>query len=110
MTAQRYVHDILHPHVLQRHPGVIFQQARPHTARVSQDSLRTFFNLSLVYPIPRFVFNHAYLGSFWMASWASHEFEGTRGKVTANMERNVSRHHTELVRLSSRSYRIVHSR
>ncbi|GFW28565.1 hypothetical protein TNCV_2317131 [Trichonephila clavipes] len=24
------------------------------------------------------------------------EFEGTRGKVTANMERNVSRRHTEL--------------
>ncbi|GFU18446.1 transposable element Tcb1 transposase [Trichonephila clavipes] len=46
MTAQRYVHDFLHPHVLplmQRLSGVIFQQdnARPHTARVSQDCLRT---------------------------------------------------------------------
>ncbi|GFW39793.1 transposable element Tcb2 transposase [Trichonephila clavipes] len=46
MTAQRYVHDILQPHVLplmQRLPGSIFQQdnARPHTARVTQDSLRT---------------------------------------------------------------------
>ncbi|GFU69981.1 transposable element Tcb2 transposase [Trichonephila clavipes] len=46
MTAQRYVHDILQPHVLslmQRLPGAIFQQdnARPHTARVSQDCLRT---------------------------------------------------------------------
>ncbi|GFV20177.1 transposable element Tcb2 transposase [Trichonephila clavipes] len=42
MTAQRYVHDILKPHVLlllQRLPGAIFQQdnVRPHTARVPQD-------------------------------------------------------------------------
>ncbi|GFY06567.1 transposable element Tcb2 transposase [Trichonephila clavipes] len=40
MTAQRYVHYILQPHVLplmQRLPGAIFQQdnARPHTARMS---------------------------------------------------------------------------
>ncbi|GFU54984.1 transposable element Tcb2 transposase [Trichonephila clavipes] len=46
MAAQWYVHDILQPHVLplmQRFPGAIFQQdsARPHTARVSQDYLRT---------------------------------------------------------------------
>ncbi|GFW53969.1 transposable element Tcb2 transposase [Trichonephila clavipes] len=46
MTAQWYVHDILQSHVLplmQRLPGAIFQQdnARPHTARVSQDCLRT---------------------------------------------------------------------
>lgn len=45
MTAQRYVHDILQPHVLPlmaRLPGAIFQQdnARPHTARMSQDCLR----------------------------------------------------------------------
>ncbi|GFX62095.1 transposable element Tcb2 transposase [Trichonephila clavipes] len=50
MTAQRYVHNILQPHVLplmQRLPGVLFQQdnARPHTARVSQDCLRTVTNL-----------------------------------------------------------------
>ncbi|GFW01955.1 transposable element Tcb2 transposase [Trichonephila clavipes] len=47
MTAQRYVHDILQPHVLplmQRLRGAIFQthNTRPHTARVSQDCLRTF--------------------------------------------------------------------
>ncbi|GFT52391.1 transposable element Tcb1 transposase [Trichonephila clavipes] len=65
---------------------------------------------SFVCTIPRFVSNRAYLGSFGMASWASHEFERTRGKVTANMERNVSRHHTELVCLNARSYRIVHLR
>ncbi|GFX04068.1 transposable element Tcb2 transposase [Trichonephila clavipes] len=50
MTTQRYVHDILKPHVLplmQRLPGAIFQQdnARPHTARVSQDCLRTVTTL-----------------------------------------------------------------
>ncbi|GFT95336.1 transposable element Tcb1 transposase [Trichonephila clavipes] len=50
--------------------------------------------------IPIFVYNRAYLASFGMASWASHEFERTRGKVTANMERNVSKHHTELVYLN----------
>ncbi|GFX97710.1 transposable element Tcb2 transposase [Trichonephila clavipes] len=46
VAAQRYVHDILQPHVLlliQRVPGSNFQQvnSRPHTARVSQDSLRS---------------------------------------------------------------------
>ncbi|GFV74236.1 transposable element Tcb2 transposase [Trichonephila clavipes] len=46
MTAQRYVHNILQPHVLplmQRLPGAIFQQdnAQPHTAKVSQDCLWT---------------------------------------------------------------------
>ncbi|GFT46574.1 transposable element Tcb2 transposase [Trichonephila clavipes] len=46
MTAVRYVHIILQPHVLplqERHRGAIFQQvnARPLTARVPQDFLRT---------------------------------------------------------------------
>ncbi|GFW99803.1 transposable element Tcb2 transposase [Trichonephila clavipes] len=46
MTAQRYVHDNLQPHVLplmQRLPRAIFQQDndRPQTARVAQDCLRT---------------------------------------------------------------------
>ncbi|GFU46547.1 transposable element Tcb1 transposase [Trichonephila clavipes] len=50
MTAQRYVHDILQPHVLprmQRLSSVIFQQdnARLQTARVSQDCLRTVTTL-----------------------------------------------------------------
>ncbi|GFY23802.1 uncharacterized protein TNCV_3535961 [Trichonephila clavipes] len=62
------------------------------------------------YPIPRVVSNRAYLRSFGTASWASHDFERTRGKETANMERNVSRHHTELICLNTRYYRIVHSR
>ncbi|GFV74906.1 transposable element Tcb2 transposase [Trichonephila clavipes] len=50
VTAQRYVHGILQPHLLtfmQRLPGAIFQQdhARPHTARMSQDCLRTVTTL-----------------------------------------------------------------
>ncbi|GFX04938.1 transposable element Tcb2 transposase [Trichonephila clavipes] len=45
MTAQWYVHDILQQHVwplMQWLPGSIFEQdnARPHTARVSQNCLR----------------------------------------------------------------------
>ncbi|GFT88899.1 transposable element Tcb2 transposase [Trichonephila clavipes] len=45
LTGQRYVDDILRPHVgpfLNGLPGAIFQQdnARPHTARVAQDFLR----------------------------------------------------------------------
>ncbi|GFU19175.1 transposable element Tcb1 transposase [Trichonephila clavipes] len=50
MTVQRYVHDILQPHVLpimQRFTGAIFQQdnPRPLTARVSQDCLHTVVTL-----------------------------------------------------------------
>ncbi|GFV08786.1 transposable element Tcb2 transposase [Trichonephila clavipes] len=47
LTGQRYVNDILRPHVgcfLNGLPGAIFQQdnTRPHTARVAQDFLRHF--------------------------------------------------------------------
>ncbi|GFW67492.1 transposable element Tc1 transposase [Trichonephila clavipes] len=50
LTGQRYVDDILRPHVgpfLNGLPGAIFQQdnARPHTARIAQDFLRHFQNL-----------------------------------------------------------------
>ncbi|GFW60861.1 DDE_3 domain-containing protein [Trichonephila clavipes] len=50
LTGQRYVDDILRPHVgpfLNGLPGPIFQQdsARPHTARVAQDFLRHFLTL-----------------------------------------------------------------
>ncbi|GFX25394.1 uncharacterized protein TNCV_1423791 [Trichonephila clavipes] len=50
MTVQRYVQDILKPHVLplmQRLPGALFQQKsiQPHTAGVSQDCLRTVTTL-----------------------------------------------------------------
>ncbi|GFX85180.1 transposable element Tcb1 transposase [Trichonephila clavipes] len=50
MTAQRYVHDIMHPHVLpllQWLPGALFQRDNPrsYTIRVSQDCLRTVATL-----------------------------------------------------------------
>ncbi|GFU86130.1 DDE_3 domain-containing protein [Trichonephila clavipes] len=50
LTGQRYVDDILRPHVepfLNGLPGAIFQQdnARPHKARVAQDFLRHFQTL-----------------------------------------------------------------
>ncbi|GFV08388.1 transposable element Tcb2 transposase [Trichonephila clavipes] len=50
LTGERYVDDILRPHVgpfLNGLPGAIFQQdnARPHTARVAQDFLRHFQTL-----------------------------------------------------------------
>ncbi|GFY04272.1 transposable element Tcb2 transposase [Trichonephila clavipes] len=48
MTAQRYVHDILQPHVLpllQRLPDFQQDNARRYTARVSQDCLRTVTTL-----------------------------------------------------------------
>ncbi|GFW14955.1 transposable element Tcb2 transposase [Trichonephila clavipes] len=50
LTGQRYVDDILRPHVgpfLNGLPGAIFRQdnARPHTARVAQDFLRHFQTL-----------------------------------------------------------------
>ncbi|GFU07352.1 DDE_3 domain-containing protein [Trichonephila clavipes] len=50
LTGQRYVDDILRPHVgpfLNGLPGTNFQQdnARPHTARVAQDFLRHFQTL-----------------------------------------------------------------
>ncbi|GFV38746.1 transposable element Tcb1 transposase [Trichonephila clavipes] len=97
---------------LQRHTaptaGAIFQQdnARPHTTKVSPHC----YYPSLTCLFSKLVSNRAYLGSFWTVRWAFHEFERTRGKVTAYMERNVSRHHTELVCSNVQSYRIVHSR
>ncbi|GFW60331.1 transposable element Tcb2 transposase [Trichonephila clavipes] len=62
MTAQRYVHDILQPHVLsfmQRLPGTIFQQdnARPHTARV----LLSFLGL----PNPQICLQLSISGIIW---------------------------------------------
>ncbi|GFS98853.1 transposable element Tcb2 transposase [Trichonephila clavipes] len=50
MTAQRYVHEILQPHVLplmQWLSEALFQHdnPRPYTARVSQDYLRTVATL-----------------------------------------------------------------
>ncbi|GFU17883.1 transposable element Tc1 transposase [Trichonephila clavipes] len=60
LTGQRYVDDIVRPHVgpfLNGFPGAIFQQdnARPHTARIAQDFLRHFSDSSMALPAPRFV-------------------------------------------------------
>ncbi|GFU42498.1 DDE_3 domain-containing protein [Trichonephila clavipes] len=60
LTGQRYVDDILRPHVgpfVNGLPGAIFQQdnTRPHTARVAQDFLRHFQTLSWPTRSPRFV-------------------------------------------------------
>ncbi|GFW91497.1 transposable element Tcb2 transposase [Trichonephila clavipes] len=96
MTAQWYVHDILQPHVLplmQRLLGAIFQQdnARSHMATVSQDSLHIVSTLSWPARSPDLSpIEHIWNQSFGTASWASHKFERIRGKVTANMKRNVS--------------------
>ncbi|GFV63607.1 transposable element Tcb1 transposase [Trichonephila clavipes] len=92
-----------------RSPFSTRQCSASHSKGVTRLSPHWYYP-SLAYTIPTFVSNRAYLGSFGTANWASHEFERTRGKVTANMERNVSRYHTERVCLNSRSYRIVRSR
>ncbi|GFX88002.1 DDE_3 domain-containing protein [Trichonephila clavipes] len=67
LTGQRYVDDILRPHVgpfLNGLPGAIFQQdnAHPHTARVAQDFLR-HFQSSMAGPLSRFVPCRARVGS-----------------------------------------------
>ncbi|GFU57393.1 hypothetical protein TNCV_3635721 [Trichonephila clavipes] len=41
--------------------------------------------------MPRFVSNRAYLGSFGTASWASHEFERTRGKLNGYVNKQNCR-------------------
>ncbi|GFV53429.1 uncharacterized protein TNCV_2205651 [Trichonephila clavipes] len=110
MTAQRFVHDILQPHVLplmQRLPGAIFNKTIFGLRR--QGCHKTVSALLVPFlgpPDPQICLQ---LSISRTASWVSHVFERTRGKVTGNMERNVSRHHTELVCLNARSHRIVHS-
>ncbi|GFX99269.1 transposable element Tcb1 transposase [Trichonephila clavipes] len=110
MTAQRYVHEILQTHLLL--PRSHFSTRRcsaSYGKGVTRLSPHSYYP-SLTCPISRFVSNRAFLVSFGMASRASHEFERTRVKVKANMDRNVSRYHTELICLNARSYSIVHSR
>ncbi|GFW58435.1 transposable element Tcb1 transposase [Trichonephila clavipes] len=110
MAAQRYAHGILSPHVLplmQRPSGAIFNKTM--LGLIRQGCHKTIYVLLL--PILGLYDSQICLQSSisGAASWASNEFERTRCKVTANMERNVSMHHTELVCLNDRSYRIVHS-
>ncbi|GFX45611.1 transposable element Tcb1 transposase [Trichonephila clavipes] len=114
LTAQRYVHDVLQTTCIDTYATALMshfstrQCSASHGKGVTRLSPHCYYP-SLACPISRFVSKRAYLRSFGMASWASHEFERTRSKVTANMERNVSMHHTELVCLNVRSCRIAHS-
>ncbi|GFV79418.1 uncharacterized protein TNCV_1903901 [Trichonephila clavipes] len=67
LMGQCYVDDVLRPYVrpfLNGLPGEIFQQdnARPHTARVTQDFLR-HFQTSIASPLPQFVPCRAHVGS-----------------------------------------------
>ncbi|GFW20816.1 transposable element Tcb1 transposase [Trichonephila clavipes] len=76
------------------------QYSASHDKGVTRLSPHCYYS-SLACPFPRVLSNRAYLRSFWMASWESHEFERTGDKVTANMERNISGHHTEIVCLNA---------
>ncbi|GFX30645.1 transposable element Tcb2 transposase [Trichonephila clavipes] len=93
MTAQRHVRNILQSHVLpfmQRLPGAIFQQdiARPETARVSQDILRTVTTLLWSASSPDLSpIEYIWDPLGWRVGYLT--FERTRSNVTENMERNV---------------------
>ncbi|GFU56091.1 uncharacterized protein TNCV_3405521 [Trichonephila clavipes] len=73
MTSQRYVQDILQPHVLplmQRLPGAIFQQdnAWPHMTRVSQDCLRPVITFPCQ-PDPQIFLPLSISGIIWDCEW-----------------------------------------
>ncbi|GFW90090.1 transposable element Tcb1 transposase [Trichonephila clavipes] len=83
MTAQRYAHDILQPHVsthatAPRSHFSTTQYLASHGKGVTRLYLHCY-HPSLACPISKFVSNRAYLLSFWTASSASHEFERTKG-------------------------------
>ncbi|GFV54294.1 transposable element Tcb2 transposase [Trichonephila clavipes] len=110
ITAQWYVHEILQLHVLplmQWLPRAIFQQdnARPHTSRVSQDCLRTV----TILPWPTKSPDLSPIEHSWDHLGRRVGHPKSLNELEANIERNVSRHHTELVCLNARSYGIVHS-
>ncbi|GFX08257.1 transposable element Tcb2 transposase [Trichonephila clavipes] len=91
--------------------GAIFQQdnAQPHTARVSQDCVRTVTNL----PWPARYPDSSPIEPIWDHLGQRVGHPTSLNKLEArlqHMERNVSRHHTEIVSLNARSYCIVHSR
>ncbi|GFW71456.1 transposable element Tcb2 transposase [Trichonephila clavipes] len=113
MTVQRYVHDILQPQVLslmQRLPAAIFQQDnnRVHTAKLPLDCLRTIttFLWSARSPyLSPLEHTWDYLGLRDGHPTSLNELES---RLPANIERNVSRHHTDLLCHNARSYCIVH--
>ncbi|GFV69783.1 transposable element Tcb1 transposase [Trichonephila clavipes] len=91
MTAQRYVHDILQPHVLslmQQLPGAIFQQdnARPHTVRV----LLPFLGL----PDPQICLQLSISGIIWDGELGMHptslkELETRFQQIWNEMSQNI---------------------
>ncbi|GFW50357.1 histone-lysine N-methyltransferase SETMAR [Trichonephila clavipes] len=108
MTAQRYVHDILQIHelpLMKRLRRAIFQQdnARYHKAMMSQDCLCTV----IIIPWPSRSSGLSPFGHIW--DHLGQRVLTNKDKVTSNMERTVLTHHTELIWLYARSYRIVHS-
>ncbi|GFX41581.1 transposable element Tcb1 transposase [Trichonephila clavipes] len=96
MKAQQYVRDILQQHALPFLIKTMFGHTRQGCHKTQ---LLPFLSL----PDLQICLHLIILGIIWGC-----EFERTRGKVTENMEGNVSRHHAELVCLNARSYRIVH--
>ncbi|GFT30715.1 uncharacterized protein TNCV_759121 [Trichonephila clavipes] len=69
MTVQRYVHDILQPHMyplMQQLPEAIFQQdnARPHTARVSK-TVSALLLPFLSLPDPQICLQSSISETFW---------------------------------------------
>ncbi|GFV62136.1 transposable element Tcb1 transposase [Trichonephila clavipes] len=108
MTAQWYVHDHcmsgVTTHAMAQMSHFSTRQcSASHGKDVARLSSHSYYP-SLACSIPRFVSNRTYVESLGTVNWASHEFERTRCKVTANMELNVSRYHTELVCLNARSH------
>ncbi|GFU80807.1 transposable element Tcb1 transposase [Trichonephila clavipes] len=114
MTTQRYVHDILQPHVLplmQRLPGDIFQQdnARPHLAMVSQDCLRTVATFNWPARSP----DLSPVKHIWgpLRGRVGHptslnELEARLQQIWNEMSQDIIQNY----KTSSRSYRIVYSR
>ncbi|GFY22837.1 transposable element Tcb1 transposase [Trichonephila clavipes] len=93
MIAQRYVHDIMQPHVLpniQQLPGAIFKQdnARRHTKGVTRLSPHCY-NPSLACPISRFVSNRAYMGRQVGHATGLNELEAKLQQVWNEMFQNV---------------------
>ncbi|GFX02688.1 transposable element Tcb1 transposase [Trichonephila clavipes] len=94
-------------------PLVLFRGPMAAQCLTRQGCHKIVFKLLLPFlglPDPQMYLQSSVSGIIWDGEWGIPRDERTRDKVAANMERNVSRHHTELVCLNARSYRIVHSR
>ncbi|GFU96053.1 DDE_3 domain-containing protein [Trichonephila clavipes] len=88
LTARRYVDDILTPIVLpmlSSRPGAIYQQdnARPHTARLSQQCLQGYDVLPWPRQVTRSFANRACL-TRWEGNCSRPEIQG---ELTAQMQR-----------------------